>query len=191
VTAQNRPLRADAQRNRARVLDAAEAVLAREGLSASMRTIASEAGVGLGTIYRHFPTQEALYQAILAERTHRLIAQADAFASAEDPGAAFFAYFTLVVTDATHKKSLADVLAASGIDPKGGLPEDIGRTMRNAIEKLLVRARRAGAVRQDLHMPEAMALLTAACLAAERSQWDTRLRNRTLAILFDGLRPRH
>lgn len=191
MTAQNRPLRTDAQRNRTRVLDAAEAVLAREGLSASMRTIASEAGVGVGTIYRHFPTQAALYQAILAERTHSLIAQADALANVEDPGAAFFTYFTLVVTNATYKKSLADVLAASGIDPKGGLPEDIGRTMCSAVERLLVRARKAGAVRRDLRMPEAMALLTAACLAAERNQWDTRLRTRTLAILFDGLRPRH
>jgi AcrR family transcriptional regulator len=185
-----KPLRADAQRNRARVLAAAEAVLARDGLSASMRTIAEHAGVGLGTIYRQFPNQGALYQAIIVERMQRLIAEAHGLLSAEDPGAAFFGFFTRVVETSTLQKVLADVLAGAGVDPKAGKSQ-IGRDLRNATEALCVRAQRAGALREDLHTAELWALLTAACMAAEHNQWNRQLRTRTLAILFDGLRPHH
>lgn len=81
------------------------------------------------------------------------------------------------------------VLADAGINPKAGV-EHLARDMRGAIEALLVAAQRAGAVRPDVAMPELMALLSAACLAAERNQWDDGLRAGTLAIMFDGLRPR-
>ncbi|GAA4583319.1 TetR/AcrR family transcriptional regulator [Planotetraspora phitsanulokensis] len=182
-----KPLRADARRNRERILDAAEVIVARDGLSASMRTIAQHAGVGLGTIYRNFPTQEALYAEVIIDRTRRLIAEADASLAADDPGAAFFEYLTRIVVDATQKKTLADVLTQAGIDPKAGTA-DISRDMRNVIERLLVRAQEAGAVRRDLRMPELLALLAAACMAAERDQWSEELRTRTLAVVFDGLR---
>jgi AcrR family transcriptional regulator len=186
---EDRPRRADAARNRERVLASAEAILARDGLSASMRAIAAEAGVGLGTIYRNFPTQEALYQAIIVRRTKALIAEAAELAGAPDPGQAFFGYFTLVVEHAMGTKAMTDLLARAGIDPKSGMA-DAGREMRGAIQALLDRARQAGAIRPDLHMPELMAILTAACLGAEHSQWDARLRARTLGIVFDGMRPR-
>jgi len=185
-----KPLRADAQRNRARVLEAAEAVLARDGLSASMRTIAEQAGVGLGTIYRQFPNQAALYQAIIVERMERLIADAGDLLAAQDPGAAFFGFFTRVVETSTRQKALADSLAEAGIDPKAG-KSHIGRDLRRATEALATRAQRAGAVREDLRTAELWALLSAACLAAEHGQWSRQLRTRALAILFDGLRPHH
>jgi AcrR family transcriptional regulator len=190
VNGQARPRRADAERNRERVLAAAEVVLARDGLSASMRAIAADAGVGLGTIYRNFPTQEALYQAIIIRRTRGLIAEAAELASAADPGNAFFGYFTRVVEHSMGTRDMTDLLVRAGIDPKSGL-DGIGDDMRHAVELLLGRAQRAGAVRPDLRMPELMAILTAACLAAEHSQWDAQLRSRTLAVIFDGLRPRH
>jgi AcrR family transcriptional regulator len=185
---QSKPLRADAQRNRERVLEAAEVVLARDGLSASIRTIAAQAGVGLGTIYRHFPTQEALYQAVVVARTRRLAAEGDALAARPDAGEAFFEYFTRIVESAAQKKALADVVAQAGMDPKAHMA-DISRHMRSAVEKLLIRAQQAGAVREDLQMEELLVLLAAACMAAERYQWDRRLQTRTLSVLFDGLRP--
>jgi AcrR family transcriptional regulator len=190
VDGEARPRRADAARNRERVLTAAEAVLARDGLSASMRAIADHAGVGLGTIYRNFPTQEALYQAILVQRTRALVAEAAELAGARDPGPAFFGYFTRVVEHSMRAKAMTDLLARAGIDPKSGMA-GIGRDMRHAVEALLVRAQQAGAVRPDLRLPELMAILTAVCLAAEHSQWDAQLRARTLAIVFDGMRPEH
>lgn len=188
MSEETRPLRADAQRNRTRILEAAEAVLARDGMSASVRAVAQEAGVGLGTIYRHFPTQEALYQAVIVDRTRRLLAEADTLSP--DPGEAFFAFFDRIVADAARKKTPADLLAAAGVDPKAGMA-DVSRDMRNTIERLLVAAQASGAVRADLGMPELLALLAAACLAAERNLWGEELRGRTLAVLFDGLRPRH
>ncbi|WP_219464808.1 TetR/AcrR family transcriptional regulator [Nonomuraea rhizosphaerae] len=176
-------MRADAQRNRARVLEAAEVVLARDGLSASMRAIADLAGVGVGTIYRQFPTKEALYQAIVLDRVHRLIARAEALATAGDAGAAFFEYFETIVVDATTRKVFVDALTSAGINAKAGMPD-----MRASIERLLVRAQQAGAVRADIGMPELLALLSATCLAAQHHHWDNALRTRTLAVVFDGLK---
>jgi AcrR family transcriptional regulator len=190
MDAVTRPRRADAERNRERVLAAAETVLARDGLSASMRAIAADAGVGLGTIYRNFPTQEALYQAIIVRRTKALIAEAAELTGAPDPGQAFFGYLTHVVEHATRTKAMTDLLARAGIDPKSGLA-GVGRDMRRAVQTLLDGAQQAGAVRPDLHLPELMAILTGVCMAAEHNQWDTSLRTRTLAIVFDGMRPRH
>jgi AcrR family transcriptional regulator len=184
-------MRADARRNRTRVLAAAEAVLARNGLSASMRAVAEEAGVGLGTIYRQFPNREALYLAVIGERMRQLHEEARQLLDAADPGAAFFGFFTRMVEVSTRKKALADVLADAGIDPKAGIGERVDADMPHVIEALLTRAQRAGAVRDDLGMPELRALLSAASMAAERQQWDENLRTRTLRVLFDGLRPRH
>jgi hypothetical protein len=107
-----------------------------------------------------------------------------------DPGRAFFGYFTRVVEHAMRTKAIADLLVRAGIDPKSGMT-DVGRDMRHAVEVLLDRAQQAGTVRPDLRMPELMAILTATCMAAEHSQWDVQLRTRTLAIVFDGMRPRH
>jgi AcrR family transcriptional regulator len=183
-----RPLRADAERNRGRVLASAEEVFAQDGLSASMRTIAQHAGVGIGTIYRNFPTQAALYQAIIIERTKALIGEAQELAAAPDPGQAFFGFFARVVEHAMRNKAMADVVAGVGIDPKSGMA-DVGPGMRDAIQVLLSRAQQAGAIRHDLRMAELMALLAATCMAAEHDQWNTELRARALAILFDGMRP--
>jgi AcrR family transcriptional regulator len=188
MSSQGRPRRADAERNRERVLASAEAVLARDGLPASMRAVAAHAGVGLGTIYRNFPTQEALYQAIIVQRTEALIAEAAELSAAQAPGPAFLGYFTRIVEHAARTKAMADLLARAGIDPKAGMG-DTGRDMRGAVQALLIRAQHAGAIRADLRMPELMALLTATCMAAEHSQWDAGLRTRTLAVVFDGMRP--
>ncbi len=122
-------------------------------------------------------------------RTRALLDVAAGLAGAPDPGAAFFGYFTQVVEHSMRAKAVTDLLVRAGIDPKSGLA-DVGRDMRAAVEGLLGRAQRAGAVRADVGLPEVLAVLTAACLAAEHSQWDAELRAKTLAIVFDGLRRR-
>jgi AcrR family transcriptional regulator len=181
-------LRADARRNRARVLEAAEAILLRDGLSASMRAIARHAGVGLATIYRQFPTKEALYQAILVDRLRRLVDQAESLSAAPDPGAAFFEFFANVVENSTGQKLFVEALSDAGIDVKTGT-SGIRRDIRHAIHTLLINAQQAGAVRADVEMPELLALLAATSMAAERNHWSPELRARALAVVFDGLGP--
>ena len=88
-TPADRPLRADARRNRARVLDVAREVFAAEGLTVPIDEIARRAGLGIGTVYRHFPTKEALFEAIVLDRIERLTALAES-APGADPGEAFF-----------------------------------------------------------------------------------------------------
>src|SRR5260370_4133101 len=83
-----RAMRADARRNRARVLEVAQAVFATEGLAVPIDEIARRAGVGAGTVYRHFPTKEALFEAIVISRVERLTEEGGSLASAEDPGPA-------------------------------------------------------------------------------------------------------
>jgi AcrR family transcriptional regulator len=182
-------MRADARRNRERVLAAAEEVLAAEGLSASMRTIAERAGVGLGTIYRHFPTQEALYRDIVVDWRRRLLTDNADLLSATDPGAAFFAFCAHLVERTTRMKALVLAITEAGIEPDAD-DEQLRSDTRTMLESLLARAQAGGAVRADLRLPELLALLNAACLGAIHTGWTAELRERALAVMFDGFRPR-
>lgn len=182
-----RSLRADARRNRARLLEAAEAVFTAEGVSAQVEAIAKRAGVGVGTVYRHFPTKEALFEAILVSRVERLAGEADSLSSASDAGAAFFGLFTRIVEEAAAKRAFAAALASAGVDVKAATSA-AGQELRRAFGTLLIRAQRAGAVRDDVDFDQVMAVLIGACLAAEQANLDRGLQARALAVILDGLR---
>jgi AcrR family transcriptional regulator len=182
-----RPLRADALRNRARVLEAAEAVFAAHGTAASTEEVARRAGVGIGTVFRHFPTKEALLEAVFVTQLGRLATEADALMGAGDPGEAFFAFFTRVVGHAATKNAFTAALAEAGVDVRATTAET-GRELRRALGALLDRAQDAGAVRPDIGLPEVLALLVGASRAAEHVGTDYEVRERTLAVVFDGLR---
>src|SRR5689334_6744231 len=92
VDGAEKPLRADARRNRARVLEAAGAVFAAEGVGAPTEAVAKRAGVGIGTVFRHFPTKEALLAAVLVERMRGLAEHARAAVAEDDAGAALFGF---------------------------------------------------------------------------------------------------
>jgi AcrR family transcriptional regulator len=188
VAGEERPLRADARRNRARVLAAADAVFASQGTSASTEEVARVAGVGVGTVFRHFPTKEALLEAVLVERLTGLVERARALAGADDPGAAFFGFLTHVVVESSAKLAYADAVAAAGVDVHQ-VAAPAGQALLEALGVLLGRAQQAGAVRGDVEAPEVYALLVGVSRAAEQSGWDARVRDRSLAIVFDGLRP--
>jgi AcrR family transcriptional regulator len=183
-----RPLRADARRNRARLLEAAETVLAAEGVSAPVEAIARRAGVGIGTVYRHFPTKEALLEAILVGRVERLAEAADSLSRAQDAGAAFFELFARIVEEAAAKRAFADVLARAGVDVKAATSA-VGQELRRAFGTLLTRAQQAGAVRDDVNLDQVMAVLVGVCLAAEQGYLHRGLQAPALAVVFDGLRP--
>jgi AcrR family transcriptional regulator len=186
--AEAKPPRADALRNRAKILDAAEAVFAAQGLSASTEDVARRAGVGIGTVFRHFPTKEALIEAVFLARVRKLAAKADALSEAE-AGPALFAFFAYAVEQAATQSTYADVLAeaaAAGGGDGAGLSV-VGAELAATLEVLLTAAQRAGAVRTDVEAPELIALLMGASRAAERVS--PHVRSRTLDIVFDGLRP--
>src|ERR1700686_2452040 len=87
-----RPMRPDAVKNRQSILEAAEAIFATEGLSVPIDTVAERAGVGVGTLYRHFPTKEALFEAIVIDRFEYLLGVAKASAGDDEPGPALFSF---------------------------------------------------------------------------------------------------
>jgi AcrR family transcriptional regulator len=182
-----KPLRADARRNRARLLEVAEEVFAERGPGASTEEIARRAGVGVGTVFRHFPTKEALLEAVFLGRLARLGEQARALASTEEPGPAFFAFFTLVVDQASSKSAYADALAAAGVNVQAAASGMVGE-FAGTLTGLLDSAQRAGAVRADIGVGELKAVLVGASRAVEHAGDDPAIRARTIAILLDGLR---
>jgi AcrR family transcriptional regulator len=177
-----RPLRADAQRNRARVLAAAEQVFAQRGTGASTEEVARAAGVGVGTVFRHFPTKEALLRALVGERLRRVAANAREHAASPDAGAAFFAFFAATVRGSETKLELVDALAELGVDPDEAIAP-IVEEVTEALAALLRQAQRAGAVRADVRVTDVIALLAGASQARRHAPDD-----QPLAVILDGLR---
>ncbi len=187
----SKPLRADARRNRARVLEAAESVFATKGTGAPTEEVARAAGVGIGTVFRHFPTKEALLEAVLYARLQRFVDEAETVVAAEsgDPGGAFFAFLTSWIEMSSAKNAYFEALTAAGVTvPK--TESDIGARLIESLGVLLSRAQGVGAVRDDLVVGELITVIIGTARAAEYAGPDARLRDRAVAILFDGLRPR-
>ena len=161
-----RPLRADAQRNRLRLLDAAEAVFASQGISAPVDAIAEKAGVGVGTLYRHFPTKETLFAAILLQRIEDLVADARGRLGSDDPGAAFFGFLQHLVEEFTLKRDL--ILAVSGADVEFEVVAAAAKQdLEAAVADLLAAAQRSGAVRADVTSEVVLSLVGGTCVAAD------------------------
>ena len=184
-----RPQRVDARANRGRILDVAEEVFGRGGETASTEEVARLAGVGIATVFRHFPTKAALLQAVLVRRFEGLREQAEVALKTGDAGSAFFDFFRHLVADASTKIAIGEALLDAGGDSDGAAAE-ASNGLRRAVGALLRRAQRAGAVRDDVELPEVYALLVATSRAAAHSGLDDEIRDRTLAIVFDGLAPR-
>jgi AcrR family transcriptional regulator len=184
---QTRPLRADARRNRDRVLEAARAAFGAEGSDVSLDEIARRAGVGPGTVYRHFATKEALFEAVVFDRMEELVEEARALAGGPDPGRAFSSFVERLALEGAQKRDLVEALASDGIHLRLG-EATIVRTLTDVLAELLRRAQRAGAVRSDVGVDDVMALLTGAAFAICHSGADDERAGRLLAIMSDGLR---
>jgi AcrR family transcriptional regulator len=181
--------RADARANRVRILEVAEEVFGKGGESASTEEVARLAGVGIGTVFRHFATKAALLEAVLARRFDRLREQADALLNAADPGQAFFGFFRYLVADAPAKIGIAEALLDAGGDSNGEAAQ-ASTELRRAFGALLQRAQKAGVIRDDVELPEVYALLVGVSRAAAHEHLDEEVRARILTIIFDGLAPR-
>jgi AcrR family transcriptional regulator len=181
-----RPLRADALRNRARVLEAAEVVFAAEGVSVPVDVIAEKAGVGVGTLYRHFPTKEKLFEAILIARIIDITADARDRLDSDDPGAAFFGFLEHLVAESARKRDLIMALANSGVAFEDAVGE-YKKDLEMAVGDLLHVAQETGAVRADVAPHVVLSLIGATCIASDHPQ-GAAAPSEMLAIVCDGLR---
>ena len=183
-----RPLRADAQRNRDRILEVARETFTQEGLSVPVDLIAERANVGVGTFYRHFPNKEVLASAILASRLESLIGEAEQLEGAPDPGDAFFGFLRLMAERSSADMALADAFTEAGYDVKSGSAEFKERLLET-LGRMLRRAQASGTVRTDLTSSDVLALMAASCMATGRFGLSGADRDRVLGVVFDGLRP--
>jgi AcrR family transcriptional regulator len=183
-SASRRRPRADAVRNRERLLAAADEVFAEHGADAPLDGIARLAGVAIGTLYGHFPTRHALVGALLRDRHDTLFAAGEQLRSAADPAAALRAWVRAVVEHAAGYGGLADLFAAGATDAGSELHDDCLRI--SAIgEALVERARAAGAVRADLRGDDVFVLMNAA--AWVRSTLSADQAERLVEVTLTGL----
>ena len=183
-----RPLRADAQRNRDRLLEAAAQALSRDGAEATLDSIAKEAGVGIGTLYRHFPTREALIEAAYRNELDRLCDPVPQLLEDAPPDQALRIWMDRFVDYMTTKHGMADALrwlVASGGNP---FAHSRGRLV-GAVGELLAAGVKAGTLRSDVDPFDVVVSLSGVTLVA--GEPDSREQaGRLLDLLMDGLRRR-
>ena len=171
-------LRADAQRNLERVLDAATEVFAASGPDVSVDEIARRAGVGHATVFRRFPTKDALMLAVIERRVAELRTLAEESLAADDPGKAFFDFVWKVAELHMSARGLHQCVARCGDKPGAADLEQLSA-------RIVARAQHAGAVRADVKPADVPALVRAALLAAPDEHW-----RRYVSVVLDGLRAR-
>ncbi|MGQ4487631.1 TetR/AcrR family transcriptional regulator [Streptomyces sp. SAS_281] len=183
-----RPMRADARRNYGRLLAEARTAFAEHGTDASLEDVARRAGVGIGTLYRHFPTRHALMSAVFQEAVTALITRSRELAGSDRPCAALVEWLGAIVTHAGEYRGLAQALMSTCRDESSALAR-CNTPLREAGSNLLTRAQSSGAVRPDVSIDDLMQLTNAIALAAEQSSDDPGLANRLLALTLRGLHP--
>jgi AcrR family transcriptional regulator len=190
VRESDRELRADARRNRERVLRTAQQVFAADGLGVSLDEIARRAGVGPGTVHRHFPAKEALYLAVAIDQLEQLASEAKALAATGDPATAFFTQLSRMVASGAENVAVKSALAAAEFDLRTAAP-DVAVDLTRRVEDLLGRAQAANAVRDDVSVEEVMALVAGAFAAIRHAGAEaSRQRSAHIAqLILDGLRP--
>jgi AcrR family transcriptional regulator len=171
------------------VLEVAYTVFATEGLSVPVHEIARRAGVGTGTVSRHFPTKESLFVAVLLSRIERLVDEGRYFAATEEPGAAFFKLFSALVEEGAANRAVSDALSGAGFNI-GAMASRGEHDVMGLLRDLLRSAQRSGEVRNDVDVLDVHALVVG-CLAREGTPTDSRARRRLVVVVTDGLRSRN
>jgi AcrR family transcriptional regulator len=180
-----RPMRADAKRNYERLVGAARRVFAQEGGGASMEAIAKEAGVGVGTLYRHFPKRIDIVEAVYRDDVDELVSVAESVVANLEPWPALVAWLKAFVRYASGKRRfLSELHEAFEKNPELRLVSR--ERIDGALSIVLARAQEAGEVRTDLDGADLMQLLGSMCMSATlTSEQSARL----LVVIEDGLRP--
>ncbi|MFB6716308.1 MULTISPECIES: TetR/AcrR family transcriptional regulator [unclassified Streptomyces] len=182
-----RPMRADARRNYDRLLGEARTAFAEHGTDASLEDIARRAGVGIGTLYRHFPNRHALMNAVFQEALTSLINRSRELAGARQPCRGLVEWLGAIITHAGEYRGLAQALMSTSRDETSALSQ-CNVPLREAGAVLLERAQASGAVRADVSIDDLMQLTNAIALAAEQSPDDPELASRLLMLTLQGLK---
>src|SRR5271163_251596 len=179
--------RTDAQRNRGRILEVAKQAFTRSGANASLDDIAKEAGVGAGTLYRHFPTRDALIEAVYRTEVEKLAAAERKFSDAMPPVEALRAWMMLFVDYIATKQIIAPALNTLVGGPSR-LYEGTRAHIQGAIEALVKRAIKSGDIREDLEPFDLLRALIGVSNVASSPDWQQSAR-RLVDILITGSRP--
>jgi AcrR family transcriptional regulator len=182
----SRKPRADALRNRERVLEAAKTVFSAGGSEASLEAVAREAGVGIGTLYRHFPTREALYEAVYRREVEQLGELAQQLKSEAEPVEALRRWLRANVEFVATKKGMAAALALAA-GPPSELSAFSYERLTKAVAVLLAHAVAAGEIRADVGPEDLLRTLVGMCLLHDQPGWQASV-IRMLDVLVDGLR---
>lgn len=187
TTERQRPLRADARRNRERILQTAREAFAADGIAVPLDEIARRAGVGPGTVHRHFPTKEALFEAVVREHLEQLTEHLRAALADAEAGPAFFAFLARMTAEADQKQDLAEAITATN-RPMGAETEELAAQLRERFGALLTRAQDVGAVRNDVDAADVQAIVVAA-LTAGRQRGTNDRPGRLTEVVLDCLLP--
>jgi len=178
-------MRADAVRNRERILEAATTLMAIHGIDVPIDEIAELAQVGVGTMYRNFPTKGALFEALLLARITPLVAAARTAAAADEPGEAFVTFVRNLCDEFADFKALADAMVASGVD-LSATKNQISGELIEAVSLLLERAQVSGRIRPDVTIGDVSAMM-AGLSHADPMLMDPSQRKRCVALVCDSL----
>jgi AcrR family transcriptional regulator len=181
-----RPLRADARRNRARLIEVAKAMFREGGAETGLESIAKAAGVGIGTLYRHFPTRDALIESVYRSETQNLAQAAPRLLETLQPVEALRAWLRLFVDHIATKQVMSPVLA-SMVGGTSGLYAESGAQVKAAIGLLVDRAVAAGAIRLDIEPLDLLRALAGVAGISSVPGWEEGAR-RLVDILIAGVR---
>lgn len=184
-SAQRKP-RTDALRNRERILEAAKAAFTRHGAEASLDDIAKQADVGAGTLYRHFPTRDALIEAVYRSEVEKLAAAAHGFAAAMSPIEALRAWLLLFVDYVAAKHIIAPALSSVAGGPSR-LYEGSRNLVQKTIDDLVKRAKKSGDVRKEVGASDLLRAVIGASYVGFGGDWQQSAR-RLVDILIAGSR---
>jgi AcrR family transcriptional regulator len=179
--------RADAQRNRERILEVAKEAFTRSGANASLDDIARQSGVGAGTLYRHFPTRDALLEAVYRTEVEKLAAAEKKFAESMPPIEALRAWMMLFVDYIATKKIIAPALNAMVGGPSKVIEASYAQTQA-AMRALVKRAIESGEMRRDIDAVDLLKALVGVAFMSASPDWQQSAR-RLVDILISGSRP--
>jgi AcrR family transcriptional regulator len=190
--AQVRPMRADARRNRERLLQAAAVAFAEHGEGASLDDIAKRAGVGAGTLYRHFPTRQALLEAAYLDRIEAIAARAGVIAAERAPGEALVEWLGELAAGMIEVRGMKALLGTAVTAGGSAVDTACGDCLRGAVGRLVRAAQEEGALRRDVEPIEVLRLVHGVATAAEATDAtdgsDGEAVRRYLTLLWGGLR---